>query len=61
MDSIYLQGSEAVTRASNSMSSSADDMIRASNNISNALSDHQRFLTEWLDRFENILKENKND
>lgn len=59
MDSIYLQGSEDVLRASRSMSSSADAIQSASNNLSQSLYDHERFLTEWLDRLESILKENE--
>ncbi len=55
MESIYLNGSEDVRRASNNIQSSAEIMQTASNNISNSLYEHQRFMTEWLDRFENIL------
>ncbi len=58
MERIYLEGSEDVRRASQNMCSASSEMLTASNNISNALYEHQQFLNEWLDKFENILKEN---
>ena len=59
MEHIYLNGSEDVKRASHNIQGSAEIMQSASNNISNSLYDYQVFMTEWLDRFEQILKENK--
>lgn len=41
------------------MQSAANTIRSASNNISESIYDHEKFLTEWLDRFESILKENK--
>ena len=57
MENIYLIGSEDVKRASNNIQSSAEIMQSVANNISNSLFDHQVFMTQWLDRFEAILKE----
>jgi hypothetical protein len=59
MEYVYLQGSEDVQRAGNNIASSASLMQSASNNIMGALEQNQRFMTEWLDRFETVLKENK--
>ena len=57
MDYVYLQGSEDVQRAAGSMQSAADIMRSASGNLAGTIEQHERFLTEWLDRFEMILKE----
>ncbi len=59
MEYVYLQGSEDVQRAGQAMRSSAETIQSASNNLSSAFYEHGRFMTEWLDRLEMILKENK--
>ena len=55
MENIYLIGSEDVKKAGYSMQSSAEIIQSASNSLSNSLYDHQLFMTDWLNRFENIL------
>ena len=59
MENMYLIGSEDVKKAGYSIQSSAEIIQSVTNNISNSLFDHQVFMTQWLDRFETILKENK--
>ncbi|KKM26531.1 hypothetical protein LCGC14_1583900 [marine sediment metagenome] len=59
MDYIYLQGSEDVQRAAVAMQSAADTMRSSTGNLASVIEQHERFMTEWLDRFETILKENK--
>ena len=59
MENIYLHGSEDVKVASHNFQSAVQIMQSASNNLSNSLYEHEVFMTDWLDRFENILKENK--
>ena len=59
MENMYLIGSEDVKKAGYSMQSSAEIIQSVGNNISNSLYDYQVFMTQWLDRFEEILKENK--
>jgi uncharacterized protein YhaN len=55
MDSIYLHGSEDVRSAASSMRSAADEMQRASSNLVAGLEQHQRFMDDWLSRFEAAL------
>ena len=55
---ITLLGAEDVRSAGASMRSAASDMNRASANINEALLQHQRFLDEWLLRFERVLEKN---
>ena len=59
MEYVYLQGSEDVQRAAGAMQSAADTMRSATGNLAGTIEQHERFMTEWLDRFEMILKENK--
>lgn len=57
-DYITLMGSEQVQSAASTMSSAASEMLRAASNIDGALERHQRFMDEWLNRFEQILADN---
>lgn len=52
MEQIYLNGSQDVVRAANTISSAADVMNSAANNIANSLYEHQKFLEDWLQRLE---------
>ena len=52
MDSVYLHGAEDVSRAASRISSAASDMDRVAMNISGTFEAHQRFLDDWLQRFE---------
>jgi hypothetical protein len=55
MESIYLMGSEDVRSASSTMSRAAEQMQGAASNVASALEQHQRFLDDWLSRFEAAL------
>ncbi len=55
MDSMYLHGSEDVRRAASMMQQAADEMQRAALNIEGHFDRHQRFLDDWLSRFEQVL------
>ena len=57
MNTIYLQGSEDVSRAASSISESADTMRRAASSIDESLDRNQRFMDDWLVRFQDVLKE----
>lgn len=51
-----LLGAEQVQSAASTMRAAADEMQRAATNIDGALERHQRFLDDWLLRFEAIIK-----
>ncbi len=55
MDNIYLQGSDSVERGGNSMRQAAQDMQQAATNIEGALERHQRFMDDWLERYQQML------
>ncbi len=55
METIHLHGSEDVSRAGHNMRSAAEDMQRAAANIDHSLMIFQRFLDDWLQRFEATL------
>jgi hypothetical protein len=57
-DSVILIGAEDVRSASHTMRSAADTMSSAALNIDGALERHQRFLDDWLQRFEAALERN---
>lgn len=49
---VTLLGAEDVCRASSQMSSAASDMQRAADSIAYSLEMHQRFLDDWLMRLQ---------
>lgn len=51
-----LMGAEQVQSAASRMSSAADEMQRAASTIDGALDRHQRFLEDWLQRFEAAME-----
>ena len=55
MESMVLMGAEQVGRAGHNMSSAAEQMNRAAGQIDEALRQHQRFLDDWLLRFEALI------
>ena len=55
MESIYLVGAEDVRTAAARISSAAEEMKRAANLIDEAFRNQQRFLDEWLSRFEQVV------
>lgn len=54
-DYITLLGAEQVQSAANTMRSAADTMGCAANNMSDVLDRNQRFMDDWLLRFETVL------
>lgn len=52
MDYITLMGAEAVQRAGSTIRQAAGTMQTAANSIYDSLDRHQRFLDDWLARFE---------
>jgi Sec-independent protein translocase protein TatA len=52
MDSIYLMGSEDVRNAANTIRNAAEEMRRAANEMSESLERNQRFMDDWLQRFQ---------
>lgn len=53
---VTLMGAEDVRAAGNRIASAADDMRNAASNVDSALERHQRFLDNWLQRFEAALE-----
>lgn len=56
---VTLIGAEDVSRAGHNMASAADTMNRAAGNLDDALRRHQRFMDDWLQRFEQVLSVSK--
>lgn len=56
MNSIHLIGAEDVRRAGGSMLEAANNMQRAASHIDDSMARHQRFMEDWLMRFENALE-----
>lgn len=55
METVHLIGAEDVRSAGNTISGAADEMKRAAGNIDYALQQHQRFMDDWLQRFEAVV------
>ena len=53
-----LIGAEDVSRAGHNIAGAADTISRASANMENALHQHELFLDDWLERFEEALDRN---
>lgn len=51
-----LVGAEDVSRAGSRMESAANEMSRAASNIDHIMERHQRFLDDWLCRFEEVMR-----
>lgn len=51
-----LVGAETVQRAASQMSSAAGEMQTAARSIEYALENHQRFMNDWLDRYQQVLE-----
>jgi hypothetical protein len=56
MEFIHLSGAETVLDAANAMRCAAEDMKKAANNMEQVLFSNQRFLDDWLNRFEDIMQ-----
>lgn len=49
---VHLIGVEQIQTAANSMRSAADEMQRAASSLDYSLQQNQRFMDDWLQRFE---------
>jgi hypothetical protein len=56
MDNIHLIGAEDVHSAGYTIKRAAEEMSQAVRNFDWALERHQRFLDDWLVRFETIMQ-----
>ena len=56
MERVYLVGAEDVQRAGNNIQGAAMEMSSAARTIYEALEAQQRFLNEWLERFEAAIR-----
>lgn len=56
MDYVYLQGAGDVERAGHQISRAAQEMQQAASNIDASLTNHQRFMDDWLDRFAVVME-----
>ncbi len=59
MDVVRLIGTEDVIRAGHAMKGAADTMLAAARNMDSALAAHQRFMDDWLQRFEATMERAK--
>ena len=57
MDYITLMGAEEVSRAGHNMQAAGQSMNSAASNLGEVLQQHQRFMDDWLYRFEAALQE----
>jgi hypothetical protein len=55
MEIIHLQGAEQVERAASRMEAAAEKMKEAAREMDYTLGNHQRFLSDWLERFQGSL------
>jgi hypothetical protein len=56
METIHLIGAESVSSAGYNMKQAAEQMGNVSSNIQLVFEAHQRFLDDWLRRFEEALE-----
>ena len=54
---VTLLGAKEVGSAANRMRGAADEMRHAASTIDSALRSHEQFLTDWLNRLEQVLTE----
>lgn len=54
-DYVTLLGAEDVRSAANTMSRAADTMRSAASNFDSTMDRHQRFMDEWMTRFESAI------
>lgn len=57
MDMVHLIGAEQVKNAGHNMQAAATDMQNAASWMIEAFQQHQRFLDDWLARFEAVLED----
>ncbi len=58
---ITLLGAEQVQSAANTMTRAAESMQSAANNMQYAHEQHQRFLDDWLQRYQQLLEKDRDD
>lgn len=56
---VTLVGAEQVQSAANRMVEAADSMRQASRNIDDIYDRHQRFMDDWLQRYQGLLEMHK--
>ncbi len=56
MTNVNLIGVEEVSRAGHTMRAAAEDMQRAASSIAHTLEMHQRWMDDWLSRFEGVMQ-----
>lgn len=56
MDRMLLVGSEDVLSGGRMAREAGDSMQRAASSIQSSLEQHQRFMTDWLQRFEKAVE-----
>lgn len=61
MEFIHLTGTEDVQRAASQMSSAAHEMKNVASSIEHTFFLHQRFLEEWIQRFEAVIDKLKGE
>lgn len=55
MESIYLHGSEDVSRAASSMREAAREMQSAASSIQGIFDQYRMFMDDWLQRYEVLM------
>lgn len=58
---VTLVGAEDVRSAANTMQSAANTMGSAASSIAFALEQHQRFMDDWLQRFDGLMQDRIHD
>lgn len=61
MEFIHLIGAEDIPRAAGTMREAAQTMSNVSQNMQIVLEAHQRFLDDWLRRFEQALEQDRSE
>ena len=56
---VHLVGAEDVSRAGSRMQEAAQIMKHAADEIDHAMRQHQQFLENWLQKFEQIVTDNR--
>lgn len=59
MNTMHLVGAEDVRRAGSNMNEAAQNMRSAASHIDSAMQEHQRFMTDWLREFREIMEAKK--
>jgi hypothetical protein len=57
--SVYLGGSEDVSRAGSQIRQAADQMQKAGDSIAYSSYDLKQFMNDWLDRFRQVLEDDR--